>query len=141
MKSFYLIAPASFVAFAALVVFPSSARQLFHSLGCGSGCSVEYFSIKGPYTGDDGLRKVLVKEVNTQYDEMSNPRTVSQKQVWILADCTRQKINLSSQSSNGRVSHADASGWTNVRSDNAGTHYDFGVRQLYSKLCRQYAQA
>jgi len=138
MKSFYLIASATFAAFAALVIFPSSARQPFHSIGCGSGCSVEYFSIKGPYTGDDGLRKVLVKEINTQYDEKSNPRTVSQKQVWILTDCTRQEINLSSQSSNGRVSHADASGWTRVVSrDDEGTNYDFGVRQLYLKLCRQ----
>jgi hypothetical protein len=112
------------------------AQQLFHSLGCGSGCSVDYFALKGPYSGSDGLRKILVREINTHGGAGGTPLTRETKQVWILADCNpkNKKINLSSQSSSGRGSHADASGWDSVNFDN-GTNYENGIREIYAKLC------
>ena len=111
------------------------AQQLFHSLGCGSGCSVDYFVLKGPYSGSDGLRKILVREVNTHGGAGGTPLTQKTKQVWILADCNRKKINLSSQSSSGRGSHADASGWDSVNSGD-GTYHKFGISEIYAKLCK-----
>jgi len=112
-----------------------NAQQLFHSMGCGSGCQSEYFTVRGPYTDDDGLRKVLVRNVLTQYDEKSNPRIWKNKQVWILADCKRSMINLSSYSSNGKASHSDASGWLSTSRDRILTNSDHGVHELYLKLC------
>ena len=114
---------------------PSSfAQNLFESIGCGSGCSVDYYALKGPLTGSDGLRKVLVREVNTHGGHGGSPLVRKTRQVWILADCKKQKINLSSFSSSGLGSHSDASGWDRINPDS--TNYDYGTYQIFKKLCK-----
>ena len=113
---------------------PACAEDLFAELGCGSGCRIEYFTLKGPYTGQDGLRKLLVREVSSTFSSSGVPMVRMSKQVWILADCDKQKINMSSFSSNGRESHADASAWQDIERD--GTFYELGVSNVYDKLCK-----
>ena len=113
---------------------PACAEDLFAALGCGSNCSIEYFTLKGPYTGQDGLRKLLVREVSSTFSSSGVPMVRMSKQVWILADCDKQKINMSSFSSNGRESHADASAWQDIERD--GTFYELGVSNVYDKLCK-----
>ncbi len=114
---------------------PACAEDLFAELGCGSGCRIEYYTLKGPYTGQDGLRKLLVREVSSTTDIQSGvPQVRMRKQVWILADCDKQKINMSSFSSNGRESHADASAWQDIERDR--TYYELGVSNVYDKLCK-----
>jgi hypothetical protein len=95
---------------------------------------VEYFALKGPFTGNDGLRKVLVREVNSQYNETGTSKRSKTRQVWILADCQMRKINIASYSSTGLGSHSDASGWDQVVDE--GTNYDIGVANTFRKLCR-----
>ena len=113
---------------------PACAEDLFAALGCGSNCSIEYFTLKGPYTGQDGLRKLLVREVSSTFSSSGVPMVRMRKQVWILADCDKQKINMSSFSSNGRESHADASAWQDIERDR--TYYELGVSNVYDKLCK-----
>lgn len=121
--------------FAFLACAPAAlSQQLFESLGCGSGCSVEYFALNGPLTGNDGLRKVLVREVNSQYNETGTSKRSKTRQVWILADCQKRKINIASYSSTGLGSHSDASRWDRVVDE--GTNYDIGVANIFRKLCR-----
>ncbi len=123
----------SFASF--LFALPVSSQELFHSLGCGSGCRVDYYVVRGPYYDKDRLSKVLVREVKTSGGGGGAPLKRKSKQTWILADCSLEKINLSSQSSNGRDSHADASGWDRVNYDDE-TNYGYGIRELYAKLCK-----
>ncbi len=113
---------------------PACAEDLFAALGCGSNCRIEYFTLKGPYTGQDGLRKLLVREVSSTFSSSGVPMVRMSKQVWILADCDKQKINMSSFSSNGRESHADASAWQDIERDR--TYYELGVSNVYDKLCK-----
>lgn len=113
---------------------PAFSQQIFQSLGCGSGCSIDYFTIKSPYRGADGITKVLVREVTTSGGGGGSPLIRKAQQVWILADCKKGKINLSSMSSNGRGSHRDALGWVNINYD-GGTNYDYAIKEIYGRLC------
>jgi len=116
---------------------PVVAQQHFHTLGCGSGCSIEYFVLKGPYTGNDGLKKVLVSEVRTHGGGGGSPLIRKTKQAWIIADCSRGMLNWSSNSSNGRGSHADITSWTHISpEDYGGTNWDAGILQMYQKMCK-----
>lgn len=111
----------------------SLAQQLFHSLGCGSGCRVDYYLLKGPYTDGSGLRKVQVREVSTSGGSGGSPMIRRAKQVWILADCNAQTINMSSFTSSGEGA-SDRGNWQGVNPD--GTNYEFEASKIFAKLCR-----
>lgn len=122
--------------FALLLIFtlltpvsPILANDLFAEVGCGSSCRDEYYIIKGPLSGQDGLKKVLVKNVSL----FGVPEIRKTRQVWILADCNNQMINMSSFSSSGHGSHADAIEWQRIERD--GTNWQWGISQVYDKLC------
>ena len=104
-----------------LFALPVSSQQPFHTLGCGSGCALEYCTIQGPYYGEDGLRKVLVREVSTHGGGGGSPIVRKPKKSWIIADCSKSMLNLSSYSSNGQGSHADIASWIHVKRDSATT--------------------
>jgi len=115
--------------------FPVLAQKLFHSIGCGSGCNIEYYLDKDPYRGSDSLTKVLVREVVTSGGGGGSPLKRISRKVWLIADCTRNTVNISSQSSNGRGSHSDVLGWQRINYE-PGTNFDSGVKELYLKLCK-----
>lgn len=122
-----------YLAFSALSAGPAFAQQLFHSLGCGSGCSVDYYAIKGPYTDSTGLRKIQVREVSTSGGAGGSPLTRRVSQVWILADCNAQTINMNSYTSSGDGT-SDRKNWQAVNSE--GTNYEFGISKVFAKLCK-----
>ena len=117
-----------------LVNLPSAllAQNLFESIGCGSGCNIEYFLVKGPLGGSDGLTKVLVRGVETNYGPDGSPFSRRTRQVWILSDCAAQTINMGSYTSNGQG--ADRVNWQRIRRQ--GTNYDTGVSRIFDKLCQ-----
>ena len=135
MTSFSSLFRACLLAFVvpALPQSLASAQQLFHSLGCGSGCRVDYYLLKGPYNDDNGLRKVQVREVSTSGGAGGSPLTRRVSQVWILADCNAQTINMSSYTSSGDGT-SDIKNWQAVNSE--GTNYEFGVSKVFAKLCK-----